>query len=72
LIERIQAKIDDSEKAFAEVSVARDQSAENLAAESGKLRPIEEEEFQIKDKMDTTRQELMKIQVISHLFEQPN
>ncbi|KAF8436427.1 P-loop containing nucleoside triphosphate hydrolase protein [Terfezia claveryi] len=62
LIERIQTKIDESEKAFEEVNTARDQAAENLAAESEKLRPIEEEEFQIKEKMDATRQELMKIQ----------
>ncbi|KAF8423781.1 P-loop containing nucleoside triphosphate hydrolase protein [Tirmania nivea] len=59
---RIQAKIDESEKAFEKVNAARDQAAENLAAESEELRPIDEEEFQIKDKMDTTRQELMKIQ----------
>lgn len=69
-MERIQAKIDESEKAFEEVNAARNKAAENLAAGSEKLRPIEEEEFQIKEKMDGNRQELMKIQVTSHLLEQ--
>ena len=62
-IQRIQDKIEESERVFAETNEMRDVAGANLAAESDKLKPIEEDEFQIKEKMHTTKQELMKIQV---------
>ena len=59
----IEEKIDESERVLTETDAMRDVAGANLAAESDKLKPIEEEEAEIKEKMYTTRQEIMRIQV---------
>ena len=62
-IQRIQEKIDESERVLTAADAMRDVAGTNLAVESDKLKPIEEEEAELKEKMYTTRQELMRIQV---------
>lgn len=67
-IGRIQVKINDAETAYDKTNAAQEVAGASLAAESDRLKPIEEEEFQLKEKMDNNRKELGTIQVISLLL----
>ena len=52
-----------AEKKFLKANAAQDEATANLAAESEKLKPIEEEEDRLKEKLDSNRKELMSVQV---------